>query len=329
MASIAFTIVQLAATLLTLLTENPQLPAATKGQALAVLDQAATTAVWALSRRETDAAVDVDANVEKLQGALYLTESGVRVPLGTKAPITQGVMALLEEYVSFGYLDADGLTDAMVIVETSYPDGKIAHHLAVIRNFGGALANTLREPLPELEAIYDHRIVDGGLYLDYKPKGAERTTTRFTVHPQFAGAPPFVILRNPEPLPYAERAGTAGNKIASFLVFAAPWGGGATVRSVTLDKDYDHGIRLANLRVAGSAAVHTTVSDTESEISFPLFLTVPAGEMRTIDVYADVAGGEAGTHTNVIDLIRGEAVNGKGDALAWPAPLEGQTVTVR
>jgi hypothetical protein len=329
MPTLAYTIVQLAATLLTLAGQNTTLSAPAKAQAVAVADQAVATAMWALAQSGTGIAVDVDANFGKLQSAMYLTEAGARVPLGAKAPITGGIMALLEDYISFGHLDADGLSDAMPIIRTVYPDGRMTYHLAVMRNFGGVFVNTLRQPIAEPEVIYSHRIADSGLYLDYKPKGAERATTFYTVHSQFKDAPEFIIVRNPETLAQVDRVTTTENTIASFVVFAAPWSGGVTVRSATLNKDFDHGIRLADLRVAGSAATQANVHDAESEMTFPLELSVPAGEMRTINVYADITGGEAGTHASVIDLLRGEAVDGNGFALPWPAQLDGQDIVVR
>ncbi len=329
MASLAFTIVQLAAMLLTLAGQSPKLSAAAKSQALAVADQAVATAVWALAGNGANIAVDIDATIGKLQSASYLSDTGAHIRLGVPSPVTGGVMSLLEEYTSFGYLDADSLSDSMPLVRTTYPDGRAAYHLAVMRNFGGAFVNTLRQPLPELEAVFGHRIADGGLYLDYKAKGAERTTTFYTVHPQFKDAPQFIMTRNPEPLAQVDQTATTENKLASFAVFAAPWSGGVTVRSVTLNKDFDHGIRLANLRVTGSAATHADVHDAESEITFLFDLAIPAGEVRMIDVYADVTGGDVGTHASVIDLIRGDIANQNGATLPWPAPLDGQDIVVR
>ena len=329
MTSLAFTIVQLAATLLTLAGQNTKLSAPARTQVLAVADQAVATAVWALAQDGTGIAVDIDANIEKLQKASYLTDTGARGSLGTAAPITGGIMSLLEEYTSFGHLDADGLSDSMPLVRTAYPDGRTTYHLAIMRNFGGTFVNTLRQSIAEPEIIYSHRIADGGLYLDYKAKGAERTTTFYTVHQQFKDAPQFVLVRNPEPLAQVDRTATTGNKIASFAVFAAPWSGGVTVRSVTLNKDFDADIRLANLRVTGSAVAHADMRDAESEIVFPLELSVLPGTMRTIDVYADITSGEIGTHASVMDLIRGEIVDGKGAVLPWPAPLDGQDIVVR
>ena len=148
MTSLAFTIVQLAATLLTLAGQNTKLSAPARTQVLAVADQAVATAVWALAQDGTGIAVDIDANIEKLQKASYLTNTGARVSLGVPFPVTGGVMTLLEEYTSFGHLDADGLSDSMPLVRTVYPDGRTAYHLAIMRNFGGAFVNTLRQPLP-------------------------------------------------------------------------------------------------------------------------------------------------------------------------------------
>ncbi len=329
MTSLAFTIVQLAAALLTLLGQAPNLSAPARAQLASVADQAVATAVWTLKTVPATTPVDVDANIHKLRNALYISEAGGRIALGVKHPLTGGVMELLEEYASFGHLDADGLSDAMPIVRTTYPDGRTAYHLAIMRNFAGAFVNTLREPLPELETVYEHRIANEGLHLDFKAKGAERTTVFYIAHPQYKEAPPFVIVRNPEPLAVVDRTATMGNKLASFLIFAAPWSGGVSVRSVTLNKDFDHGIRLANLRVAHASRTQANVQDAESEMVFPVELSVPAGTIGTLDVYADVTGGETGTRTSVLDLISGEAMSGTGGSLAWPAPVDGQDIVVR
>jgi hypothetical protein len=328
MTTLAYTIVQLAATILTLADQAPKLSASAKAQFVAAADQAVAVAAWTLRAPLANVPVDVDANVEKLRTASYISDTGGHILLGVKHPITGGVMELMEEYLSFGHLDDDGLSDAMPIVRTAYPDGRATYHLAVMRNFAGAFVNTLRQPLPDIETVYSHRIADGGLHLDYKPKNAERTTTLYTVHPQFKNAPQFVVMRNPEPLLPVDRTATMGNKIASFLVFAAPWSGGVTVRSVTLNKDFDAGIRLANLRVAGSPTVRKAVNDAESELPFALELAIPAGEVRTIDVYADVTSGEPGTHASVFDITVGEAVSATG-ALPWLRPQNGPDVVVR
>lgn len=215
---LAYTLVQLAATLAMLAGQGTALPTSTRAQALTTSMMAVQSSVW-LTKTQSSTPLDINADIDKLYRAQYLTDAKQRVPLGTPIPGTGAVMSIVDEYVSFGDLDSDTMHDAMPIIKMTYPNGKVDYHLAAMRNFGGVLVNSVNQQLEPFDAIYSHHIADKGLYLDFKPTGKPRTTVHFILHPNYTEPQPaFVITRNPD-FDGVIAANTNGARVASFLLF--------------------------------------------------------------------------------------------------------------
>ncbi len=115
-------------------------------------------------------------NVKDLLNAPYRNASGVWVREG------QGV-ALDQSSVSFGDLNADGMDDAAVVVKRTGPNGTVEYALAALLNQGGIMFNIADLPLTSGTAptVYNHRIVNGAIVLDWQKAGGARATSTYVL----------------------------------------------------------------------------------------------------------------------------------------------------
>ncbi len=130
-------------------------------------------------------------------------------------------------------------------------------------------------------------------------------------------------------------AGSNNARVASFIVTASS-AQGATLSSLTFDKDSNANFDMQNMKVMiGSTQFGTTrptISDAETSLAFSAAtpVTVPQGGSVTIDVYADIlTSSTAATHSAVIDIIGWSALGSiSNSAITFPGAVNGQSIVI-
>ena len=111
----------------------------------------------------------------KLSDALYRNDDGGLSPLGSR-------LQLLQQYTSFGDLNADNFDDAVVVVKAIPASGTPTYHLAAMANYNGELVNVANASLENFITIHNHRIDYGYLSLDLEANEQPRRTIRYKLN---------------------------------------------------------------------------------------------------------------------------------------------------
>lgn len=176
MTSALTTLLQLTASLLLAIQNNNQLPVAAREQAIAGAGRVIQLGTQALARVDfpQSPSGNIWPNAMRLRDSLYLDRSGRRVPIGK-------TVQLLDEYISFGDLNNDGLDDAVVLVRrfSANKKPKLAIALSAMLNQGGILFNIADVDLGERVEVYDHRIEAGRFIVDMKVDQKIRRVFRY------------------------------------------------------------------------------------------------------------------------------------------------------
>ena len=169
---------QVAATLLMSIQNNPQATLATQQQAIATANHAIQLSVQSLATIPFAITPNLSPapNILALENAAYLNSEGSWSRAGA------GV-ELVASSTSFGDLNGDGVDDAAALVVLTPQNGtRESYALAAMVNQGKSLFNIADASLGSGPvAIYSHSIQNGELVLDMQIGNAPRATYRYAL----------------------------------------------------------------------------------------------------------------------------------------------------
>ncbi len=166
-------LLQMAASLLAGVQNNPSIPRPAAVQAVAV----AGRAVQVVAQAEAKIGFAVPQNNGIWPNVGDLMQSAYRTENGSYAPQGDGVV-LDQPTISFGDLNGDGFDDAAAIVEVGNGTSARAD-LAMFLNQGGVMFNIADLPLGASTTVYFHEIADGVLTINMKTDGRARATSTY------------------------------------------------------------------------------------------------------------------------------------------------------
>lgn len=154
------TLLQIAASLLASVHNNPQASFAAQQQAVALANQAVQQAIQLEVTPNinfpTPKNPSIWPNVVDLRSAAYIGPDGGYVPLSAN-------VVLLDADTSFGDINGDGLDDAAAIIQRTNSVGQTATMLAIMLNQNGAMFNIADVQLGDASMqILSHHVVEGG-----------------------------------------------------------------------------------------------------------------------------------------------------------------------
>lgn len=174
-------LLEAALTLLALVQANPNLPPAVREQALAVAQSVIAEASRSMAAAPAVSAppavasatsgADADADVDKVRATQFFLPNKEWVH--PDVPASDGTtLTVLEEYMSFGYLNSQDIyNDAVVVVGVTKPNTTPKYYLATLMNNSGLLAHTDLDDLPQFTAVHAHRIAPGSFTIELAEQG--------------------------------------------------------------------------------------------------------------------------------------------------------------
>ncbi len=160
-------LLQVAASLLVTLQQNPSLPYKTKLQGITFASQVIQLSLRTMGRVPPFPAHYVQPSYHELLLSTYLDQNGNEVPLSKN-------LELLEEYISFGDLNRDNLDDAIVVLKETAGTGAGTFKLAALLNENGSLKNVATRSLGTGLQIFSHYAMYGQFTVDMKTDATPR-----------------------------------------------------------------------------------------------------------------------------------------------------------
>lgn len=173
-------ILNITATLLLSVQNNPLVSTADAERVVSSASQTIQSVMWTLRQpTNTDkVATSTWPSARAMRNADFFNEEETRIVLrdgkqqnadGSKPSGARSVsLNILEQYSSFGDLNRDNLDDAVLIVKTVSQKAGTGYHLAVMLNHNGTFFNLGNEKLINPKTIFDHRIEEGLFTIDYE-----------------------------------------------------------------------------------------------------------------------------------------------------------------
>ena len=155
-------LLQLATALLLGVQHNAQLPQAVQKNMMALAEQSIQISTQALAPINFPVAQNTSIwpNVVDLENSPFLALDGTWVRQGA-------TVQPMDQYLSFGDMNADGFDDAAVIVKRTDQKGNPHFALAALLNQGGILFNIADIPLgTTLPHISSHHVMNGEVAID-------------------------------------------------------------------------------------------------------------------------------------------------------------------
>jgi hypothetical protein len=154
-------LLQLVASLLTGAQHSAVMTPSTTAQTVAIASRAVQLSAQAEAMPKIPFAIppnDSNApNMKDLLQAAYIDPAGAYVPASAGSDV-----GIVQEDTSFGDLNADGLDDAVTVVQRTDSAGNTTFALAAMLNQGGMMFNIDDVPLGSTVAVFSHNIVQGG-----------------------------------------------------------------------------------------------------------------------------------------------------------------------
>ena len=155
-------LLQMATTLLLSIGQNNTLPIQTREQAINIAEHSIQISTQA------EAMPNIKFQIPKNNGiwpnALDLEQTAYRNTDGNWAPLSNN-LSIVDNSISFGDINNDGLDDAAVIIKQTNSDGSLNYSLALMLNQNNILFNIADFPLGSSIEIFNHKIANNEVFV--------------------------------------------------------------------------------------------------------------------------------------------------------------------